>query len=129
MTECFNTWGQMVAAGGGVFLVRSYGGIRDRYVNGYLVVHLGQDGRELPTNRNAPWYHRGKRWFSSTLRVGTFSQRQEMARAEAEAWMLKTYGEAGPWARNQMGDVVPTRVNQQFPLRKRKRVKRDASSV
>jgi hypothetical protein len=116
----YNTHGQLSAAGGGIAIVKSYGGIRDKFVDGWEIVHTGADRRPIPTDPKAPWYRHGAKWFSSFSHDGTFHDRQRAALAEAQAWVADTYGERGPWARNAQGDFVPARIQKAHPIKRQR---------
>lgn len=117
-----NTHDQLSAAGGGVAIMVSYGGIRDRYVDGWIVYRLSGSGKAIATNPKAAWYHDGHKWFSMGMLSagGSFHERRRKALESAVAWVKEQGWYDGEWKRNGMGDFVPVAVQKQFPIRRRK---------
>ena len=111
-----NTYDQLAAAGGGIAIMVSWGGIRDKYVNGWQIYRLNADGKQLVTDKDAAWYHCQRKWFSHMGYPGTRHQKQAAELEEAKAWVAETYGEQGPWKRNRSRDYVPERINAAFQI-------------
>ena len=114
MPEIINTHDQIVAAGGGVAILTAYAPGISRRASGWSVYRVNADGKAIVTDSNAPFYAHGRKEFYYHNK-----ETKEAALEEAKAWILKKYGEAGPWKRNAMRDYVPERIAKQFPLRKR----------
>jgi hypothetical protein len=113
-----NTYDQMIASGCGVAIVVSWGGIRDRYVDGWLVLRRDKQGREVPTDPKAPWYHHGHKWFGMRSN-GSFAERRHEAFLRAAAWVAEQGWYSGEWKRNALGDFVPADVQKRFPIKRR----------
>ena len=118
-----NTHGQLVAAGGGVAIITSYGGTRDSFVDGWEIYVVEANGKARPTDEDAAWYHYGRKHVSMRT-VGNFHERRREALEKAKAWVAIQLGEDGPWSRNAIGDFVPSRVQKQFPIKREKRISR-----
>jgi hypothetical protein len=117
-TEIYNTHQQLVRAGGGVAIVLSYGGIRDRYVDGWSIYRVNAAGKHVPTDPDVPWYHHGNKWISSTSLEGTFAERQREALEIAKNWIAEQGWYSGEWRRNRARDYVPVEIDKRFPIRK-----------
>ena len=119
MSAIVNTHGQLVAAGGGIAILFYRDCSRERGGRGahYAIYRMNAEGQQLVTDRNAHWMDHGKKTFY------VFGTTKPEALAAAQAWVLATYGIAGPWVRNRMGDYVLAEVNARFPLPKPERQK------
>lgn len=107
-----NTWGQLVAAGGGVgifFKPRDTG--RGGSGACFRVIRIGADGLEIPTDPKAPWYNHGRKTFLP------FGSSKAESLAAAQAWVKAQGWYDGPWLRNRMGDYLPAEIHTRFPLR------------
>lgn len=114
MAEIINTHDQLTAAGGGVAIMPAYSGARTRHRDGWSVYRANASGEQVITDPNAHWSDHKRKRFSE------FTATRAEALEAAKAWVLATYGEAGPWKRNRMGDYVPERIAKAHPLRARK---------
>ena len=117
-----NTYDQLCAAGGGIAIIVSYGGARDRFVDGWEIYVVDAKGKELLTDKDAAWYRHGRKHVSMHTTGGNFHERLREALEQAKAWVSMQLGENGPWSRNAVGDFVPTRVQKQFPINRRKAI-------
>lgn len=114
--ELVNTHEQLTAAGGGIAIIKAYAWGRDGNINGWHIYRVNEHGRKVATDLGAPWYHHECKWFVSRAN-GTFHERQRQALEAARVWIAETYGELGPWVRNRLGDYLPERIHETFPLR------------
>ena len=120
--EIINTYDQLRRAGGGIAIIAQHGGIRETYVDGWLILRLDAKGQKLITDKDAAWYHNGLRWIhADRAKYSNWHDRQRAALELAQEWVAGAYGEQGPWKRNRMGDYLPERIAVQFPLRKKPR--------
>jgi hypothetical protein len=94
----------------------SYNVGRDTYFDGWIVLRVNADGKELATDKDAAWYHYKRKWFGS---AGD-NDRGKAALAKAQAWVAGQGWCSGPWTRNRMHDYVPAAINKAFPIPKRK---------
>lgn len=118
--QIINTYDQLRANGGGVAIVVSYGGIRDRHVNGWKIFRLNHEGKQVTTDKNAHWSDNNMKWFSTFNHMGTFHNKRKAALLEAQKWVQQQGWYDGPWERNGQGDFVPEAVQKQFRLRRNK---------
>lgn len=119
--EIVNTHEQLVAAGGGVAITRSYTHGRTVYFYGWAIYRV-VNGKQVATNPKAAWYDYGKKVFSATGAGGdTPAERSRNALEAAKQWVAEQGWYDGEWARNQSRDYVPKDINKRFPLRKDKK--------
>jgi hypothetical protein len=118
-SDIINTWGQLVAAGGGVgiFSTPTSSG-RVSTSPKFQVIRITAQGREIPTDPRPPdqrpWYDHGRKTF-----LPFAYNDKAKALAAAQAWVAEQGWYDGPWARNRMGDYLPTNIHKRFPLRPR----------
>jgi len=127
--EAVNTHDQLKLAGGGVAILRSTGGIRESYEDGWVVLRVNEHGQSVVTDPNAHFTKYGRKHFSNSYLGGfsnsytgeRLSHAASMARAfeEARQWVAAQGWYDGPWVGNRMRDKVPADINRRFPLRKR----------
>lgn len=108
-----NTHDQLVAAGRGIALIYHTVHPRDCSVRKWSVYAV-MNGKVVRTKSDAPWYDYGQQTFL----VGFGLTRMQVLE-KAKQWVATNYAEDGPWVRNRMGDYVPKRINDQFPIPKR----------
>jgi hypothetical protein len=116
----YNTHGQLLAAGGGIALMPHVCGVRQTYVEGWIVYRINAKGAQLVTDTKAHWSLYGCKWIHADRPIyRNWHERQRAALEMAKAWVLEAYDEAGPWVRNRTRDYVPQRINAAFPIPKR----------
>jgi len=123
MPQIINTHDQLMAAGGGIAIVPAYYGVREVRIHGWRVYRIVR-GKPVNTDTGGHWTDYGlKRFTASGAHYPNWHARQRAALLQAQEWIAKTYGEKGPWARNRMGDYVPERINDEFPIPRRDKEK------
>jgi hypothetical protein len=85
---------------------------RDPVFFGWSVYRV-VNGLEVQTDPGGAWYRNGRKTFSASVDGGRMA-----ALAQAQAWIAERFNERGPWKRNRMGDYVPARIADAFPLRR-----------
>lgn len=124
MGDAVNTHDQLKRAGGGVAITVARGGARSDYVSGWYVYRIDADGKQIPTNPDAPWYDYGRKWFSNTGAQGSsFSERQRNALEQAKKWVAAQGWYDGEWAGNRDRCYVPKDINRRFPIRRANDIK------
>lgn len=121
-----NTWEQMRLAGTSVAIVKSYGGIREKYVSGWHVLRF-VNGVHVPSGKKQEGYHpdnphHDKAFSSFGPRDKSFGERQQIALAAAVKWVKAQGWYDGEWVGNAQGDKVPVAVNKQWPIKRRRRL-------
>lgn len=114
--EITNTHDQLIAAGGGVAIIKSYDPYTNR-IDGWRLYRLDANGKELHTGPYTLGYHHGRKWFLADRRR-PFHTRQQYAFECAARWVATQGWYGGAWKRNRMGDYVPADVQRRFPLRR-----------
>jgi len=110
----YNTHYQLVAAGGGIAIIyQGHGGARSMQYPAWRVYRVNARGVKLATDPTAHWMDGGCKRFSVHNR-----EDKKVQLELAVQWVKEQYGEEGPWKRNRTGDMVPERINAQFPIRK-----------
>ncbi len=117
--EIINTYDQLMAAhkAGHTWpyaITREYVGQRTPYFSGWNVYHpFKATDPSLSTSLRRGLKKFRRSGFAVADRDG------KAARLAAQQWVTDTYGYAGKWKRNGMGDYVPTDIAMAHPLRKR----------
>lgn len=126
-----NTHDQLVAAGGGVAIVIA--SMETDPAHAWAVMRWEPGKGDMPTDEKAPWYQHKHRWFHfghyADDRIHGRGAGRRLALQAAQGWVLRTYGEAGPWKRNALYDYVPTRINDKYPIDRGKDDKGDGSGL
>jgi hypothetical protein len=104
-----NTYHQLVAAGGGCAIITAHSPGRGSNPCGWAIYRIDR-GREVATDPKAPWFHRGRKWFS------WFNSDRMTALDEAKAFVRELTGYDGEWKRNKFHDYVPAHIHKQFPI-------------
>ena len=112
--EVINTYQQLQAATTGVgaehqAIAITFSAAHSVFGPRWQVVRIVR-GRNVKTDHHASWHDYGRKTFLGNKRSD--------ASERAKAWVAGQYGEHGPWKRNRMGEWVPERINNRFPLRK-----------
>lgn len=116
-SDIINTWGQIVAAGGGVgIFFRPTSSGRVSTTAAFRVIRIDARGKEIPTDPAAAWYNHGRKTFLAFVD-------KPAALAAAQAWVAAQGWYDGPWARNRTGDYLPADIHRRFPLQPRTRVR------
>ena len=112
--KIYNTHDQLVAAGGGIAITyQGYGGSRSMQYPAWHIYRVNAAGVKIVTDSKAHWMDYGQKRFSVDNRDD-----KKVKFEQAAQWVKDTYGEEGPWKRNRMGDMVPERIQTQFPIKR-----------
>jgi len=109
--DIINTYDQLKANGGGIAICYN----PPDSLHGCKLSILGIDkrGGMIVTDPNSSWYDRNMKVFY----IFKVREQKKTRLAEATQWVSDHYGEKGPWVRNRMGDYVPERINEAYPIR------------
>lgn len=114
--EVVNTWEQLHAARTGTALCWHSKAPR-AVIGNYWSIMRVVDGRKIQTDPKGAWYYHGDKAFSGFGNKNPDLSRRLAGLEESKDFALETYGDAGPWVRNRMGDYVPKDINDKFPVR------------
>lgn len=123
--EVTNTWEQIARSGGGVAICYTSMNGRGLTRQDWTILRIDAKGREVVTDPTAAWWLDGKKAFTlfeARTNGSTTLEDKAAALAKALAWIKEQYGIDEPYVRNRMGDMIPKRVNNAFPLRKRSKL-------
>lgn len=117
--EVVNTHDQLKRAGGGVAIMPSYLGARERFFYGWAVYRINERGKQIVTDPEAHWANYGQKVFRAMGQKGdTRAERSRNALAAAKKWVAEQGWYDGEWMRNRTRDYVPKEINKRFPIRR-----------